>query len=68
MTEPIDASKMWYTVRDLSCLFHRSPKTIRHLIRPYRERCHRDRCGSHPRKVLWIPVSVVREIAEKMQI
>lgn len=55
-------AQSWYTVKDLASLLHRTPKTVRSLIHPYRDQCHLGRAGSHPRKVLWIPQQVVREL------
>ena len=56
----------WYRVRDLAGCFHRSPRTIRRLVRPYRAHCHLDRDGRHPRKVLWIPRIVAKQIEKTL--
>lgn len=61
-----DPVKPWYTLKQLAGLLHRRPKTIRRLIRPYRDRCHLDRAGSHPRKVLWIPGDIAQKVAESI--
>jgi hypothetical protein len=52
----------WFTVQDLAVRLHLKPKTVRRIVRPYRDRCHLARNGSHPRKVLWVPLEVVRAI------
>lgn len=59
--------KPWYTVKELASLLHRSPRTIGRLIRPYRDQCHLARQGSHPRKVLWIPLPVAYELASNIK-
>lgn len=58
-------AQTWYTVKQLGALLHRSPKTVRNLIQPYRDQCHLAREGSHPRKVLWIPRQVAQTLAGK---
>ena len=62
----IEALRPWYTIRQLADLLHRRPRTIRHLVRPYRPECHLDRDGRHPRKVLWIPGDVAQKIANRL--
>ena len=56
------SGKVWYTVQELAELLHVGLLTARRLVRPYRSRCHLARSGSHPRRVLWVPVDVVGEI------
>lgn len=55
----------WYTVLDVADQLHVRPRTAWGLVRAYRHRCHLGRDGSHPRKVLWIPVDVVRAIEKQ---
>jgi lambda family phage portal protein len=55
--------KPWYTVKELAAFLHRSPKTVRNLLKPYRDQCHLGRDGSHPRKVLWVPQLIARTLA-----
>lgn len=52
----------WYTVQELADRLHLRPKTVRRILRPYRDRCHLARNGSHPRLVLWVPLAVVLSI------
>lgn len=64
----VDENKAWYTVRELANLLHRTPKTIRRLVRPHRSECHLDRNGPHPRRLLWIPASVAQKVAERLHL
>ena len=56
------SARAWFTVREVALLLHVGRLTAWRLLRPYRERCHLAREGSHPRLVLWIPGAVVTEL------
>ncbi len=59
---PALSLERWYTVREIALLLHRAPKTIRSLLKPYRTRCRLAREGRNPRRVLYIPESVARQV------
>lgn len=52
----------WFTVGEVAGVLHVQRMTAWRLLRPYRERCHLGRAGSHPRRVLWVPLAVVEEL------
>jgi hypothetical protein len=56
--------KPWYTMREVEARLHVRPRTAWRLVRPYRSRCHLARGGQHPRLLLWVPRSVLRELEE----
>jgi hypothetical protein len=57
-----EPTQQWFTVRELAARLHLAPFTTRQLVKPFREYCHLARQGSHPRRVLWIPLDVVLAI------
>lgn len=54
--------RQWYTTEDVAAELHVKRITAWRLLRPYRSRCHTGRKGRHPRRVLWVPAAVVREL------
>ena len=59
------SARAWFTVREVALLLHVGRLTAWRLLRPYRERCHLAREGSHPRLVLWIPSAVVASLRQE---
>jgi hypothetical protein len=55
-------NEKWFTVGEVAAMLHVQRMTAWRLLRPYRDRCHLGRAGSHPRRVLWVPVAVVEEL------
>lgn len=58
------SGQRWYTVEEVAEELHVRPLTAWRLVRPYRDRCHLARKGRHPRRVLWIPEAVLRQLRE----
>lgn len=55
----------WFTVGDVALLLHVGRLTAWRILKPYRDRCHLAREGSHPRLVLWIPSAVVQALRQE---
>lgn len=55
----------WYTVREMADRLRLRPHTVWLILQSYRDQCRLGRKGSHPRKLLWIPIEVVRAIEKQ---
>lgn len=64
---PDDLEK-WYTVQQLAAIWHRSPKTVRRLLTPFRPDCLRVREGKNPRRILWVPRRVATAIEQQLRL
>lgn len=53
-------SKYWWSVDELAERYRLSVPSAHRLVQPHRGKCYIGRRGKHPRRVLWIPVEVVR--------
>lgn len=55
--------KVWYTIAEVAAILHVQKITAWRIVRPYRARCHLGRDQGHPRRRLYVPATVVSEIA-----
>jgi hypothetical protein len=54
----------WYTTMEIARDLHKSVKTIRRALRPYRDQCRLTRTQKHPRRLLVMPESIALQIVE----